>query len=296
MKMKPTTLVFCAAASVLLLAGCGATGTVGASGESGAGTTPATAATPAPAPTATLYMDFTNGSETETVNQVPYEYEGTLTPEILLQGLSETTGLDFFATVTQADGKVTVDWQNDSTLLYGLDEREQKQEYYFYDAQTLDWFMLDTASRTLRENLGAEAVYYTMDNGGALTVPDLWPVSTFAADTPYEGSTAYYAASGGGDGLTTAQRQQAEDFCNAFFGGLDGDLSFNGNVGGFAQYFFTGADGTQAALQFGHQEGDSMYFITVVDNKVTEYVVAFGDTITIKDSTGKTYTPDTWRG
>lgn len=128
-----------------------------------------------PARSAVLYADFSYGAtEAEAgdliqTHELPYE--GELTPELLAEGLSELTGLDFeIDSFAETDDGLSVDWAAESTLLMGLDEREQKDGFFFYDVETLSWFMLDSLSRTLRENLGYESIYYTMNGGEDLVL------------------------------------------------------------------------------------------------------------------------------
>ena len=79
----------------------------------------------------------------------------------------------------------------------GLDDREQKEEFHFYDIDSLRWFMMDSLYSTLTANLGEVEVYYTMDGGQDLAFDELYPVNVFPADTPYLGSPFYFAHAGG---------------------------------------------------------------------------------------------------
>lgn len=279
------------AAAGLLLTGCGATGTAG-----GKASTETAQATAEPTQSVTLYMDFTNGGAEQSVQQVTYEYTGKLSPEVLIQGLSDTSGLDFFADVTQTDQAITVDWKANSTLLQGLDERVQKDGYFFYDTQSLDWFMLDSMWQTLSKNYNTTEIYYTMDGGQKLDVPELWPISSFETARAYAGSNHYFSDTEGGDGMNAEQRDRAEKFCTAYFGGLQGEILYTGNAGPYAQYSFTGADGTVGALEY-HQKDDTntLLFVTVKNDEVVSYTVSFGEEITLKDGDGNTYTADTWK-
>lgn len=85
-----------------------------------------------------------------------------------------------------------MDWAPDSTLIAGLDDREQKEDFFFFDEESLRWFMLDSLWRTLTENLDVTEVYYTMDGGEKLTLVGLNPVDTFPAEEPYKGSAFYF--------------------------------------------------------------------------------------------------------
>ena len=145
----------------------------------------------------------------EDVREYPIEYTGAKkTAEELADELSELTGLDFFITASRTDDGWIVDWSADSTLIAGLDNREQKEEFFFYDADTLNWFMMDSLWCTLTENLGTENIYYTMDGGRKLTFKELYPINTFPSDSPYMGSQFYWAHSD----------VQGEDFSEAYQG------------------------------------------------------------------------------
>lgn len=130
----------------------------------------------------------------EDVKEYPIEYTGAKkTAEELAHELSELTGLDFIITASKADDGWIVDWAADSTLVAGLDDREQKEEFFFFDQDSLCWFMMDSLWRTLTENLDAENIYYTMDGGQELVFEELYSVNEFPSDIPYMGSEFYYA-------------------------------------------------------------------------------------------------------
>ncbi len=141
---------------------------------------------------AILYTDFSNGGASGgPTNTQQYElpYEGTLTVEILADGLSELTGLDFFINSATMEGNaVTVDWATDSTLIANLDDREQKEDFFFFDADSLRWFMMDSLWMTIRENMGVNEVYYTMNGGEALSYDSMPAGVQFDVATPYMGS------------------------------------------------------------------------------------------------------------
>ena len=129
------------------------------------------------------------------VKEYPIEYTGAQkTAEELAQSLSELTGLDFTITASQTEDDWIVDWAADSTLVAGLDDREQKEEFFFFDYDSQCWFMMDSLWRTLTENLDAENIYYTMDGGQELVLENLSSsINTFPSDVPYMGS-GFYAA------------------------------------------------------------------------------------------------------
>ena len=153
----------------------------------------------------TLVADFSNGSElAEEFDLIQTEtgIAEEATPGAMAQALSEWSGLDFtLNSAAVEEGAVTVDWAADSTLVAGLDDREQKEEFSFHDIDSLRWFMMDSLYSTLTANLGANLgeveVYYTMDGGQDLSFDELYPVNLFPADTPYLGSPFYFAHAGG---------------------------------------------------------------------------------------------------
>jgi hypothetical protein len=111
--------------------------------------------------------------------------------------LSEWTGLDF--TLNSAkdviDGGLVIDWSKQSTLVAGLDDREQKEDFKFDDAVSLNWFMMDTMKSTLASNLPVSSVYYCSDgqplefaNPEDMAAQGLTELS---ADEPYYGSYYY---------------------------------------------------------------------------------------------------------
>ncbi len=148
----------------------------------------------------TLYANFAAGNEqanelglikTKTVN-----IKGDITPEQLASELSAWSGLDFtLNAMTVETDKVTVDWAKTSTLVAGLDDRAQKEEFFFYDFDSLCWFMMDSLWQTVLENMGVSEVYYTMDGGKDLVIENFASVEMFPKDVPYMGSPFYAAHS-----------------------------------------------------------------------------------------------------
>ncbi len=142
-----------------------------------------------------LYADFTMGTDNEDlIKEYPFEYTGEKKNAAQLSDeLSSLTGLNFTVAVTEAEDGLIIDWSNDSTLLAGLGDIEQKEEFRFYDNYTLQWFMMDSLWRTLKDNLDVENIYYTMEGGKDLSLEDNLPVKDFPADVPYMGSIFYFA-------------------------------------------------------------------------------------------------------
>lgn len=144
--------------------------------------------------TAAILFDFSGGSAEEDLRTETHYSYSDITDEEIIEVMSDLSGLDFFVDISVEDGRYVVDWAADSTLIAGLDERPQKEDFFFYDADSMRWFMMDSLWRTL----GKEELYYTMDGGRELAFDALYPVSVFPADMPYRGSGFYFAQAGAG--------------------------------------------------------------------------------------------------
>lgn len=181
--------LLCAAA---VLAGCNNTAQ-----NPGSSTEPSSAPNPEPEETgiATLYVDFSAGSVENYAETRDVGYTGELDAQCLSDLLSELTGLDFAIEATVLDnGDIVVDWQPEATLIGGLGDREQNDDYHFYESESLAWFMLDSLARTIRANIdmGGGELYYTQNGGEQLIVPGLPEWAVFLPDVPYMSSAAYY--------------------------------------------------------------------------------------------------------
>ena len=151
----------------------------------------------APDNVATLYADFSWGSPDLEISEYELGYSGELTPEMLLEGLSNLTGLDFIADVEIAQLGFSVDWKNESTLLANRDGRPQNEGFEFVDNESVRWFMMDSLCRTLLANFNEDNVFYTMNGGQELVFDELYPVSVFPYDVPYMGSPFYFSHTDG---------------------------------------------------------------------------------------------------
>jgi hypothetical protein len=141
---------------------------------------------------ATLIADFACGSVEPNDKELAYASEQGLTPEELAKALSQWTGLDFIVAISEKDGALIVDWAADSTLIANLDNRRQKNDFHFFDAESLRWFMMDSLWRTLDEAFHKD-VHYTMTGGKELIFDELYPINVFPRDVPYLGSPFYFA-------------------------------------------------------------------------------------------------------
>ena len=193
--MKKRLIAF-AAVLCLVLAGCDTS----ASPESGAplnsgpvetGAVTATPSEPAQTPeagkSATLYI----GTGDTGFREYPLEYEGELTPELLIQGISDLTGWDLTLPepVTTGKGGMSVCLSDRSALFVGPPD-PQKDEFHMFDAEQLAHTILDSIQKTLQAGFTGEGgdpnvldIYYYMEGEKPLTLPDLglsWPL-----DQPY---------------------------------------------------------------------------------------------------------------
>ena len=209
----------------------------------------------------------------DNVKEYPIEYTGAQkTAEELAQELSELTGLDFNITADKTDDGLIVDWAADSTPVAGLDDRVQKDDFFFFDCDSLNWFMMDSLWRTLTENLGAENIYYTMDGGKELTFEELYPVNEFPSDIPYMGSEFYFAHSD--------VRGDDENYyaCTKGLWRLDGaadaaSIEMDG-LGGFAMYYADGAVEATGYLECGDELNNGCLRYDMY-NAEGEFIVSF---------------------
>ena len=188
----------------------------------------------------------------EDVKEYPIEYSGTQkTAEELATELSKLTGLDFTITADKTDDGWSVDWAANSTLVAGLDDREQKEDFFFFDQDSLRWFMMDSLWRTLTENLNAENIYYTMDGGRELAFEELYPVNVFPSDIPYMGSDFYFAhADVRGDEENPYARTKG---LWRLDGAADAASIEMDGLGGFAMYYADGAVEATGYLECGDE-------------------------------------------
>lgn len=92
-------------------------------------------------------------------------YGGTVTPERIAAGLSGWTGLRFRISceTDEAAGTIRINWLPDSSFATGQIPDGLREEFTFTDAETMRWFMLNSLTGSILENLGDYAVYYTVD-------------------------------------------------------------------------------------------------------------------------------------
>ena len=137
---------------------------------------------------ATLYIgtgqDFTTHS---------LSYTGTLTPEVLIDGIASLTGwnLDLADAVTTRKDGATVSFAKTSSIFTGPPD-PQKEEFFVHDTDTLVSTILDSVKKTLQNNLvdisaggdpDAFPVYYSTEGDQPITIDDL--NLTIPIDQPY---------------------------------------------------------------------------------------------------------------
>lgn len=206
------------------------------------------------------------------VREYPVENTGAKkTAEELAAALTELTGLDFTVTVTTVDEGLVVDWSADSTLVAGLDDREQKEEFHFFDNVSLNWFMMDSLCHTLTENLGVEIVYYTMDGGKELVVKEMPSSAVFPVDVPYMGSEFYEAhddVKGDGEFARTKGLWRLDGETDAASIEMDGE-------GGFTMYYASGSVEASGYIECVDEYDDGSIFRYDLYNGEGEFITGF---------------------
>ncbi|KMW10421.1 hypothetical protein [Enterocloster citroniae] len=234
----------------------------------------------------------------EDIKEYPIEYTGTQkTAEELVNELSELTGLDFIITASQTEDSWIVDWAADSTLIAGLDDREQKEEFHFFDADSLRWFMMDSLWYTLTENCEVENIYYTMDGGRELFFEGdmvLSPVSVFPSDIPYMGLGFYFAhADVRGDDETPYARTRG---LWRMDGATDTASIEMDGFGGFTMYYASGLVEASGYLECveEYENGDFRYDMYTVEGALVASFYFDSDTqFHVGNDDGSVYLLDT---
>lgn len=151
----------------------------------------------------TLVADFSNGAESNIkTKKIPLPPQNempsskALVAFYLADELSEWTGLDFKLNHVRIEGdSANVDWSAYSTLISGLGSGAQKDEFHFYDAVSLNWFMMDSLAKTFKRNLDVTTIYYNSE-GKKITFTNPEDMASqglpgLPIDQPYEGSTFF---------------------------------------------------------------------------------------------------------
>lgn len=161
---------------------------------------PEESADPSPAESgtaATLYIGTKAGGFTE----YPMAYEGTLTPDMLIQGIAGLTGWDLTLAepVVSGKGGMSVCLSGQSSLFSGPPD-PQKDEFHMFSAEQLAENILDSIQKTLQEGFTLEGgdpdlldIWYFMEGEQPLELPSLgmsWPL-----DQPYQWADAVVSQS-----------------------------------------------------------------------------------------------------
>ncbi|HWQ75799.1 MAG TPA: hypothetical protein VN441_10820 [Syntrophomonas sp.] len=201
--------------------------------------------------TATLIADFGDGLEGENRTEYAWEYEEPLDIAVLSAGLSATTGLDFFVNSEIAGDKAFIAWLDTSTLVSGIDDREWNEGFVFYDAVSLNWFMMDSLAATVKANFPAVTeVYYSGENGAPVVFPNPEDMATqglptLPTDQPYEGSAFFKAhAEAKGDMSDDSPDNDQDTLWAGTFTSNDGQktLSFEDYNGQSFRFAFVSSD------------------------------------------------------
>lgn len=138
--------------------------------------------------TATLYI----GTKAGGFNEYPMPYDGTLTPDALIQGIADLTGwnLTLAEPVVTGKGGMSVCLSDESALFSGPPD-PQKDEFHMFSAEQLAENILDSIQKTLQEGFTLEGgnpdlldIWYFMEGEQPLELPNLgmsWPI-----DQPYQ--------------------------------------------------------------------------------------------------------------
>ena len=132
------------------------------------------------------------GTKAESFTDYPIIYDGELTAEKLIQGISDLTGWDLTLAepVTSGKGGMSVCLSSESALFTGPPD-PQVEEFHVYDVGQLAETILDSIQKTLQEGFTLEGgdpdaldIWYYMEGEQPLELPGLglsWPI-----DQPYQ--------------------------------------------------------------------------------------------------------------
>lgn len=147
--------------------------------------------------TATLYIGTKAGGFTE----YPMAYEGTLTPDMLIQGIADLTGWDLTLAepVVSGKGGMSVCLSSQSSLFSGPPD-PQKDEFHMFSAEQLAENILDSIQKTLQEGFTLEGgdpdlldIWYFMEGEQPPELPSLG--ISWALDQPYQWADAVISQS-----------------------------------------------------------------------------------------------------
>lgn len=130
----------------------------------------------------------------ENFREFPIQYAGELSPELLIEQMSALTGwnLDLADEVSMGKSGMTVCFAETCALFTGP-PKEQKEDFFVYDAAQLANIILDSIKHTLQYNYGtpelgdpsALEIYYSMEGDKPLALEPLGV--TLPLGEPYNG-------------------------------------------------------------------------------------------------------------
>lgn len=150
------------------------------------------AVSPADEQTATLYI----GTKAVGFAEYPMTYEGALTAELLIQGISDLTGwnLTLAEPVISGKGGMSVCLSDESALFVGPPD-PQKDEFHMYSSEQLAETALDSIQKTLQMGFTGEGgnpdaldIWYYMEGEQPLSLPE--PGLSWPLDQPYQWESA----------------------------------------------------------------------------------------------------------
>lgn len=136
------------------------------------------------------------GTKADGFTDYPIVYDGELTAEKLIQGISDLTGWDLTLAEPAISGKggMSVCLSDESALFTGPPD-PQVEEFHMYDVGQLAETILDSIQKTLQEGFTLEGgdpdaldIWYYMEGEQPLEIPSLglfWPL-----DQPYQWAEA----------------------------------------------------------------------------------------------------------
>ena len=120
------------------------------------------------------------GDQTAGFQEYPVTLSGEMTPEALIEAMSDLTGWDLTLAdqVTSGPGGMTVSFSDSCALFTGPPE-PQKDEFHVFDVVSLSRMVLDSIQKTLQENYVQDPgdpstldIYYSLNGDDPLALPD----------------------------------------------------------------------------------------------------------------------------
>ena len=211
---------------------------------------------------ASLYADHRCGNDDSsliTPYTLKYPSSSAYDPVLLSELLTELTGYNFAVNSYSIaeNGSYTVDWAATGSL-FGNSDDLPSDIFKLHDYDSLAWFILDSMATTVKNNFGCPYVYYTMDGGKELKLPELKLVQSFPSDVPYLGSPFYvhqYGNTESGDFEMPAELSASLSEIDAVFDSVIGE-----NISRFYRYNGTeNVDGVECYLVTAYSESGDIF-------------------------------------